>query len=409
MGYSNQFFKAINVDPSSGKQIKSAAKATSISSSQLKYYNEKNIIPTGKDLKSVEDNLGISELELMIKMGRINHVILDAIQNNSNKIIEILRSDYDEAKNRIELGASELIFETSLGKLFQGDCLHAMRQIESDSVDLVFADPPFNLSKLYPSKMDDNIKAEKYLFWSEQWIAECIRILKPGGAFFTWNLPLWNSKLTGYLHSRLTFRHWIATDIKYSLPIKNKLYPSHYSLLYFIKGDKPNTFNSDRLPMQTCPKCYDDIKDYGGYKHKMNPNGISLTDVWQDITPVRHAKYKKREGSNELSIKLLDRVIEMTTNEGDLVFDPFGGSGTSYAVAEIKNRRWIGVELGPCDIIVDRIKRLDEEKEYFESLRKDVNSLFPPKIKKEREKRGLWTYESEQTRKMNQFDKDNSI
>ena len=84
----------------------------------------------------------------MIKMGRINHIVLDAIQKNSNKIIEILKNDYDKAKEGAELGSSELIFETPLGKLFQGDCLHAMRQIESDSVDLVFADPPFNLSKL---------------------------------------------------------------------------------------------------------------------------------------------------------------------------------------------------------------------------------------------------------------------
>lgn len=399
MGYSNQFFKAINVEPSSSAEIKSAARATSISVAQLKYYNEKNIIPSGKDLESIGENLGITELELMINMGRINHAVLDAMQSNSNKIIEILQNDYNEVKNNLAIGTSKLVFETRLGKLFEGDCLKVMSQIESDSVDLVFADPPFNLSKLYPSKMDDNIKVENYLSWSEKWIAECIRILKPGGAFFTWNLPLWNSKLTGYLHTRLSFRHWIATDIKYSLPIKNKLYPSHYSLLYFIKGEKPNTFNSDRMPMQTCPKCYGEVKDYGGYKHKMNPKGVSLTDVWQDISPVRHAKYKKREGSNELSIKLLDRVIEMSTNEGDIVFDPFGGSGTTYAVAELKNRKWIGAELGPCDIIIDRLQQLDEEKEYFESIRSNINCLFPQKIKMEREKRGIWTYESEQKRK----------
>lgn len=399
MGYSNQFFKAISIDPSSSAEIRSAAKATSISVAQLKYYNEKNIIPSGKDLESIKDHLGITELELMIKMGRINHMVLEAMQCNPNKIIEIIKNDYYETKNSLAAGSSKLVLETNLGKLFEGDCLNVMSHIESDSVDLVFADPPFNLSKLYPSKMDDNIKAENYLSWSEKWIAECIRILKPGGAFFTWNLPLWNSKLTGYLHTRLTFRHWIATDIKYSLPIKNKLYPSHYSLLYFIKGEKPNTFNSDRMPMQTCPKCYGEVKDYGGYKHKMNPKGVSLTDVWQDISPVRHAKYKKREGSNELSIKLLDRVIEMSTNEGDIVFDPFGGSGTTYAVAELKDRKWIGAELGPCDIIIDRLQQLDEEKEYFENIRSNINCLFPQKVKMEREKRGIWTYESEQKRK----------
>ena len=69
---------------------------------------------------------------------------------------------------------------------------------------------------------------------------------------------------------------------------------------------------------------------------KMNPDGINITDVWLDIPPVRHKKYKKRNGSNELSIKLMDRIIEMASDEGDIVFDPFGGSGTIYAIAERK-------------------------------------------------------------------------
>lgn len=90
--------------------------------------------------------------------------------------------------------------------------------------------------------------------------------------------------------------------------------------------------------MEICPKCFTDLKDYGGYKDKMNPDGTNLTDVWYDIPPVRHSKYKKREGANELSIKLLDRIVEMASEEGDIVFDPFGGSGTTYAVAEIKKR-----------------------------------------------------------------------
>src|SRR5690606_27882401 len=75
----------------------------------------------------------------------------------------------------------KFVFETSLGKLFEGDCLSLMSEIESNSIDLVFADPPFNLDKLYPSKMDDNISTKEYIKWTEQWLLECIRILKPGG------------------------------------------------------------------------------------------------------------------------------------------------------------------------------------------------------------------------------------
>ena len=81
-------------------------------------------------------------------------------------------------------------------------------------------------------------------------------------------------------------------DIKYSLPIQKRLYPSHYALLYFIKGDKPAIFHPDRQPVSCCRHCGGELRDYGGYKDKMNPKGVNLSDVWTDIPPVRHAKYK---------------------------------------------------------------------------------------------------------------------
>lgn len=127
-------------------------------------------------------------------------------------------------------------------------------------------------------------------------------------------MPHWNSYIAGILNQYLTFRHWIAVDIKYSLPIKNKLYPSHYSLLYYIKGEKPRVFNEQRLPLKHCRYCGGDIHDYGGYKDKLNINGINLTDVWYDIPPVRHSKYKTRDG-NELSLKLLERVISIASQK----------------------------------------------------------------------------------------------
>lgn len=393
MGYSNQFFKALGINPDSITDVKNVAKSTGIPVTRLRYYNVGNVVPSGKDLEAIESKLGLTELDLMLKMGRLNHFLVEAIQEEAEKVKSLIKDKFVKKCNEFEIGESRLAFETEFGKMYHGDCIATMRSMESDSVDLIFADPPFNLDKLYPSNMNDNLRVEKYVEWSEGWIKECVRILKPGGAFFSWNLPLWNSKFSSFLHGLLTFRHWIATDIKLSLPIQNKLYPSHYSLLYFINGDKPKTFHADRMSMQTCPKCYGDIKDYGGYKHKMNPAGVNLTDIWTDIPPVRHAKYKNR-GANELSIKLLDRIIEMASNEGDVIFDPFGGSGTTYVVSEIKKRKWVGAELGPVDIIKERLERIDEERTYLENYRRSYNNLFPEKIKKEREKRGLWTCES---------------
>lgn len=89
----------------------------------------------------------------------------------------------------------------------------------------------------------------------------------------------------------------------------------------------------------------------------MNPNGVTLKDVWTDIPPVRHWKFKsKQRRANALSTKVLDRVVEMSTAPGDIVLDPFGGSGTTYVVCERKRRHWIGVELDFADDIVTRLE-----------------------------------------------------
>jgi len=232
-----------------------------------------------------------------------------------------------------------------------------MASMDDGSVDLVFADPPFNLGKMYGSHYNDERAEAEYLAWSREWIEEGARLLSPGGAFFLYNIPKWNI-LNGALMSEigLTFRHWIAIDIKFGMPIAGRLYPSHYSLLYYTKG-KPRSFTRPRVPVPVCRHCGGDIKDYGGHRDKLNPEGLNLTDVWSDIPPVRHRTTKNRE-ANELSEKLLERVITIASEPGDRVFDPFGGSGTTYAVAERMHRHWTGVELGDVEPIVHRLSGL---------------------------------------------------
>lgn len=388
----SDFFKAVGIDPENRASLMAFSSATGIPVERLKYYNERNVFPSGKDLQRICIVSGKNVVQLKLEMGQLDHVLKTLLQRRSSEIYELIKDELPNASNVLKM--PKLVFDTPLGRLYQGDCMDVMNTVESDSVDLIFADPPFNLKKLYPSGIDDNLREKQYIAWCEDWLAECARILKPGGSFFLWNLPKWNTTFSDYLNGLLTFRHWIAVDIKYSLPISGRLYPSHYSLLYYCKGEKPSVFRPDRLPMEICPKCFADLKDYGGYKDKMNPDGINLTDVWYDIPPVRHTKYKKREGANELSIKLLDRIIEMASDEGDLIFDPFGGSGTTYAVAEIKKRRWLGVELGPPDDIIKRFAELEQEGLRLEELRQRLNSLMLENVLAGRIKKGLWTPES---------------
>lgn len=249
------------------------------------------------------------------------------------------------------------VHQTRLGRLYQADCMAVLPRLAAESVDTVFADPPFNLNKQYGDRSSDNQPDVAYLAWCRTWLAECVRVLKPGGSLFLYNLPKWNIPLGAYLAELgLDFRHWIAIEQKNGLPIQGRLYPAHYSLLYYSKG-RPNRFTRIRTPIETCRHCGGELRDYGGHRDAMNPLGVNLKDVWTDIPPVRHRKFKsEKRTANALSTKILQRVIALSTQPGDLVLDPFGGSGTTFAVCEERMVRWIGIEIEDTQAIVERLK-----------------------------------------------------
>lgn len=244
---------------------------------------------------------------------------------------------------------------TTHGVLYQTDCLKLLSAIHSSSVDTVFADPPFNLKKEYRNGFRDSLEDEDYLDWSYRWVDECCRVLTPGGALFVYVLPRWGYHLAAHLDGPLEFRHWIALSMKGTFPRGQKLYPAHYCLLYFTKG-KPRVFNRVRLPVPSCRHCGGDLKDYGGHRKYLNPDGLNLTDFWEDTSPNRHRNSKARPGVNELKPMIPSRAIEISTLPGDLVLDPFGGGGSTFQEAQLQGRYWLGSEIGDCSAIEHRFR-----------------------------------------------------
>jgi len=252
-----------------------------------------------------------------------------------------------------------------------------MRSLPAETIDCIFADPPFNLGKQYNNGKSDLLAEDHYLDWCRLWITESIRLLKPGGAIFIYNLPRWAYQMAAYLEEQeMQFRHWIAISMKGTFPRGNKLYPAHYALLYFTKGI-PKTFNRVRLPIPTCRHCGKDIKDYGGHRKYLNPAGLNLTDFWDDTSPARHQKNKSRWHVNELKPIIPERCIQISTNAGEVVLDPFGGGGSTYVTAECLHRFWIGTEIGPCEPIRERFARefpiLENPRSIPEKLRPLLN------------------------------------
>ncbi len=266
------------------------------------------------------------------------------------------------AEPSISIGVPALF--TVRGALYQADCLTMMSRIKSESLDCIFADPPFNLGKDYGSrKAQDQLSEEEYWEWTVHWVSEYIRVLKPGGSLFIYHLPKWLIQIGNLLNSmeNMQFRHWIAIKMKNGFPIKNRLHPAHYGLLYYVKTGKNFKFHIVREPSPVCRHCGELIRDYGGYRKKYKTVAgnskvplIRLADVWDDLSPNIHRKSRPK-AINELPLSIPERAIKMSTNRGDIVFDPFVGGGSTLHAAEKNERYWVGCEIGTTEYAADRL------------------------------------------------------
>lgn len=155
-------------------------------------------------------------------------------------------------------------FKNLVNKIIQGDCLEVMKKIPDDSVDITFADPPFNLKKKYNSYYDKH-EVEVYLSWCKEWLKEMVRITKPTGSIFVHNIPKWLIYFGSYLNEIAIFRHWIAWDAM-GPPLGKTLLPNHYGILYYVKSEKGYKFFDIRMLHKRCRVCGYIQKDYGGKK-----------------------------------------------------------------------------------------------------------------------------------------------
>lgn len=247
--------------------------------------------------------------------------------------------------------------EKLINEIIHGDCIEVMQDIPSDSIDVTFADPPFNLKKKYGAYKDEK-ETDDYLIWCRQWILEMVRITKPSGSIFVHNIPKWLLYYAGFLNEVADFRHWIAWDAPTS-PMGKTLQPSHYGVLFYAKNQRENKFYEIRYPHKRCRKCGYLLKDYGGKKKILHPFGPLVSDNWSDIHRIRHNKHRDPHPC-QLPVHLLERLILMSTDEGDIVLDPFMGTGTTAVAAARLGRKVIGIDLDPQYVEITQHKLTQE-------------------------------------------------
>ena len=229
-----------------------------------------------------------------------------------------------------------------IGKVHNRDCIELMLSMPSNSVTMIFADPPFNLKKKYKS-YKDNLSFDEYMEWTGKWLKEACRILKPDGSLFVYNIPRLLIHTTSILNRYAEFRHWIAWNSN-GQPLGKTLQPAHYGILFYTKT-RNNKFYDVRTPHKTCRSCKEYLKDYGGKKHLRHRFGYQISDVWDDIHRLRHNSKRIENHPCQLPVHLIERMILMTTDESDIVMDPFCGGGSAAVASKQMGRRYIGAEI----------------------------------------------------------------
>jgi len=256
---------------------------------------------------------------------------------------------YSDVTN--EIGA-----EGSASKLFNvvhhGDAVKVLEQYPDNSIDLVFADPPYNLDKAY-HVYDDERADEEYVKWCNAWLREYARILKPTGSLYVLNLPRWTMYHAAFLNQHLYFQNWIVWDAM-AAPL-GKLMPAHYGLLFYTKHPTDFTFNYDEVGEL-------DARHYCLRRsciRKRKAEGVDdkmpLTDIWWDIHRIKH-KRDRDSHPCQLPDELMERIIRLSTNEGDVVLDALGGAGTTPVMAVKLGRRYVAIDIDEKYVEITRNK-----------------------------------------------------
>ena len=237
------------------------------------------------------------------------------------------------------------------------DCLQGLKALDDATVDLAFADPPFNIGYDY-DVYDDQQDDDAYLAWCRDWMSEIKRALKPDGTFWLAIGDEYAAELKVMMQRELglTCRSWVIWYYTFGVNCTRKFSRSHAHLFHMVKDPQNFTFNSEQIRVPSARQLV-----YGD--RRAHPQGRLPDDTWilrpQDAPDSFSSEedtwyfarvagtFKERTGFHgcQMPEQLLGRIIRASSNEGDLVLDPFVGSGTTPAVAKKLGRRFIGFEL----------------------------------------------------------------
>ncbi len=264
-------------------------------------------------------------------------------------------------------------FQTASGKLYQMDAVDFLRMIPTGTVHLIFADPPYNIKK---AQWDTFESQKKYINWSMEWIHEAKRVLHPMGSLYICGFSEILADIKWAASELFMGCKWLVWFYRNKANLGNDWGRSHESILHFRKSKKfifnldevriPYNAHTLRYPVRPQAESSQYGKEGKQYLWTPNPKGAKPKDVLELPTLSNHS-WEKTGHPTQKPVELVKRIVLASSHRDNLVVDPFGGSGTTYSVAEAFNRRWLGCELdeGYCGMIASRLK----DKNQIERIR----------------------------------------
>lgn len=299
--------------------------------------------------------------------------------------VDLLLQDFQlEIYSMPENGHSQVeatpYFETDLGKLYNTDSIQFLKTLEPSSVDLIFADPPYNIKK---AQWDTFSSQKEYVEWSLSWITEASRVLKNTGSLYICGFSEILADIKWASTNLFKGCKWLVWFYRNKANLGNDWGRSHESILHFRKS-KDFKFNIDpvripyndhtiKYPVRTQAETsqYANSNKSKEYIWQPNPLGAKPKDVLE-IPTISNGAWERYAHETQKPVELLRKIILSSSDKGDLILDPFGGSGTTFAVAEAYDRYWLGIEKEEkyCEVIQSRI--LDTE--HIERIRSEKDT-----------------------------------
>ena len=287
------------------------------------------------------------------------------------------------------------IFENGDHKIFWGDAVKVLEnQIADNSIDLIFADPPYNIGKSFNGYKEKWSSDEEYLKWCYKWLDLCIKKLKPNGSFYVMTATQFMPFFDIYLQNKINILSRIVWFYDSSGVQAKKYYGSLYEPILFCVKDKENyTFNADDILVEAKTGAKRKLIDY----RKNPPQVYNSEKIPGNVWEFPRVRYRMEEYENhptQKPIALLERIIKASSNENDLVLDPFSGTFTTSFVAKQLNRKSIGIELQD-EYVKIGLRRLKLQEEFNgEKIEKEIRTF---EINKKQEIKPLTLFETSGT------------